>query len=91
MERKELLRYSSCLYGPEIPELEEVSRTILAELFFTMARAVMEEKDFPVHTVKHVMLVLETDLWDQKLVLILARDDEGEQESETRKFARCDN
>ena len=80
IERKELLKYSSCFYGPETPNLEEVSRTILAELFASMSRAIMEERDFPVHTVKHISLVLETDLWDHKLVLILSRDDEGEQE-----------
>ena len=80
MERKELLRYSSLFYGPEVPNLEEVSRIVLAELFATMSRAIMEEKDFPIHEVKHVLLVLETDLWDHKFVLILDRDDEEEEE-----------
>jgi hypothetical protein len=76
MERKELLRYSSCFYGPEIESLDEISRTILAELFAGVARAILEKRDFPIHTVKHISLVLETDLWDQRLVLILDRDDE---------------
>jgi hypothetical protein len=82
MERKKLLRYSSCFYGPDVPELEEVTRVVLAELFAGMARAIMEEKDFQFHKVKHISLVLETDLWDHKLVMILDRDDEEERESE---------
>ena len=74
IERKELLRYSSCFLGPK-ENLEKGTRVILAELFASMSRAIMEERDFPVHTVKHISLVLETDLWDYKLVLILDRDD----------------
>jgi hypothetical protein len=80
MERKELLKYSSCFYGPEIESLDEISRAIMAELFAGMARAIMDEKDFQFHKVKHISLVLETDLWDHKLVLILDRDDERKQE-----------
>ena len=79
IERKELLRYSSCFSGPK-ENLEKGTRAILAELFASMSRAIMEERDFPVHEVKHIMLVLETDHWDHKLVLILSRDDEEEQE-----------